>query len=60
MNPPNLPQRTHPAWVCHDCGTRYGRRVPGEASTWHIDTCDVCGQEKPVTQPRDYGGLMID
>lgn len=43
-------------WVCVDCGERYGRRAVGMA-TFHIDECGVCGQQKAVTQPRDYGYL---
>lgn len=45
-----------PDWVCHDCGTKYGRGECGIA-TWHTDTCGVCGKETAVTEPRDYGYL---
>jgi len=48
-----------PAWVCMDCGERYGRRPAGIA-TFHIDECGVCGKQKAVTQPRDYGYLQTD
>ena len=44
-------------WVCQDCGMKYGN--PRNAvSTWHDDTCDVCGKENiPVTEPRDFNYL---
>jgi hypothetical protein len=42
--------------VCDDCGTLHGTYVAGE-STWHVGTCDMCHQEKPVTEARDYNYL---
>ena len=48
---------TNPELICADCGERYGRRAVGMA-TFHIDECGICGQEKAVTQPRDYGYLQ--
>jgi hypothetical protein len=42
--------------VCDDCGSLHGTYVAGE-STWHVGTCDVCHQEKPVTEARDYNYL---
>jgi hypothetical protein len=46
----------YPAWICHECGVRYGRRAP-EFATWHEgDACGWCGSENvPVTEPRDFG-----
>lgn len=44
----------YPVWVCLECGKKHGRRVP-EVACWHIDLCDVCGQEKECTEPRDFG-----
>ena len=41
---------------CKDCGTRYGKYSVGCSSTWN-GTCDVCGENKPVTEVRDYGYL---
>ena len=38
---------------CKDCGTKYGVYSVGCSSTW-IEKCDVCGEEKPVTEARDY------
>jgi hypothetical protein len=40
--------------VCHDCGKKYGEYSVGCSSTWQ-GKCNVCGQEKPVTEARDYG-----
>jgi hypothetical protein len=42
--------------VCKDCGNHYGEYVAGLSSIWS-GTCDVCGQEKPVTESRDYNYL---
>lgn len=47
---------TYPAWICRDCGQRYGRRACGVA-TFHEDPCDICGYVTMVTEPRDYGHL---
>lgn len=46
----------YPSWVCLDCGDRHGRRSVGIA-TWHMGTCDVCGEAEMVTEPRDFGHL---
>lgn len=54
-----------PDWVCHDCGQEWGRWYDnGEyfgpvkhCATYHVNRCEVCGQEKPVTEARDYGFL---
>jgi hypothetical protein len=43
--------------VCKDCGTKYGVYSVGCSSSW-IGRCDVCGDEKSVTEARDYGYLM--
>lgn len=40
--------------VCHDCGKKYGEYSVSCSSTWE-GKCNVCGQEKPVTEARDYG-----
>ena len=58
--------KSHVAWVCHDCGVRYGKWYEdGEylgpshhCATYHYDSCDVCGtNDIPCTEPRDYGYL---
>lgn len=46
--------KPYPAWCCDDCGYKHGRRRAGIA-TWHAGTCDVCGEKKNVTEPRDFG-----
>jgi ribosomal protein S14 len=45
-----------PAWVCQECAEERGARVPlGHQPTYHEDECGLCGQEKMVTEPRDFG-----
>ena len=46
----------YPAWVCADCGEKYGRHPVGIA-TWHLDTCGICGRRTGVTECRDFGHL---
>lgn len=46
--------KPYPEWCCNDCGERHGTRRVGLA-TWHVGTCSVCGEEKSVTEPRDFG-----
>ena len=46
----------YPSTICLDCGTKHGRHRVGMA-TWHHGTCDVCGKEADVTEPRDFGHL---
>ena len=42
--------------VCNECGARYGKYSVG-CSSVHMGTCDVCGETRFVTEPRDYGYL---
>ena len=42
--------------VCRDCGSKYGKYSVGCSSTWE-GTCDVCEQDKPITEVRDWGYL---
>lgn len=47
---------TYPEKVCHDCGTEaVGSYKATHTSTYHEARCDVCGEVKGVTQPRDFG-----
>ena len=46
----SLGRKPYPAWVCSDCGKKYGRRIP-TCATWHIDKCGVCDKETMVTNP---------
>jgi len=48
--------KEQPGWVCMQCGSKYGHRLPRMA-TWHKDTCSVCKRETAVTEPRDFGYL---
>lgn len=43
--------------VCSECGSKYGVYSVGCSSVW-TDKCDVCGEEKPVTEARDYAYLI--
>ena len=47
-----------PEAVCLRCGVKYGRRVDNDhvCTMWH-GTCGVCGEQKGVTSPRDFGWL---
>ena len=54
-----------PEWVCSSCGEQWGRwwevgkyigPVPHFA-TFHMNNCDVCKQQKSVTEARDFGYL---
>ena len=42
------------AVCCHECGDKWGVYSVGCSSTWN-GTCRVCGEEKRVTETRDYG-----
>ena len=41
-------------WVCQECGSKASGGKQFEISTWHEDKCDVCGEVKMVTEPRDF------
>jgi len=49
----------YPTWVCQACGCKYGRmlNMGMHMSTWHNGTCDICGNQAAVTEPRDFGHL---
>lgn len=52
-----LKERLQQASVCcNDCGAQYGIHSVGCSSIW-MGICHVCGEEKPVTETRDYGYL---
>lgn len=42
---------------CKQCGMKWGVYSVGCSSTW-IGRCDVCGEERPVTETRDYAYLI--
>jgi hypothetical protein len=56
MNRPLLERLTQADVVCKDCGEKYGKYSVGCSSTW-MGTCDVCGEEKGITEVRDWGYL---
>lgn len=46
----------YPDWACESCGKEHGRGIPkNHVSTWHYGKCEICGQNKSVTQARDFG-----
>lgn len=47
------------AWVCEQCGKLFGNGRPKyiTVSTWHQGECDICGKEKAITEPRDFGHM---
>ncbi len=46
------------AWVCGNCGNKYGKYPDGNVSTWHNGKCGVCGnRDVPVTEPKDFSYL---
>lgn len=47
--------KPYPLVICADCGRKYQTRGGSGISTFHQDICDVCGEDKTVTEPRDYG-----
>ena len=51
--------KDYPDWICNDCGRTYGKRPEGNpyGATYHVGTCDICGEEKEVTEPRDFGHM---
>lgn len=52
MNTQELLEKAN--WTCYDCGVEFGQRRT-LVSTWHVGECDVCGDEKPITEVRDFG-----
>lgn len=55
-----------PKQVCESCGVsanvltclkKYGRspmQIKMSRSTWHMGECEICGETREVTQPRDF------
>ena len=54
--------KPYPTWVCSSCGIKArGRPMASwHVATFHVDKCDVCGETKDVTEPRDYGYPMFE
>lgn len=49
-----MTKKPYPAWVCQECGEKASKKGQRSLSCWHEGKCDVCGQKKGVTQPRDF------
>lgn len=47
--------KPYPVWVCSPCGSQVSKRKGGWLATWHTGRCDVCGEVRMVTEPRDFG-----
>lgn len=52
----NKEAEVYPDWVCAICGDKYGYHE-ADVATWHINKCDICGEDSIVTEPRDFGFL---
>lgn len=50
----NKKLKPYPHLVCRDCGLKASNGKCFEVSTWHVNKCEVCGEEKEVTESRDF------
>ena len=51
--------KPYPAWVCIDCAKNALtqdalKKLEGSLSTFHYGICEICGEMKAVTEPRDF------
>ena len=54
MSNKKLIKKLKDAYVtCFDCGDKYGVYSVGCSSVWE-GKCDVCGEQKRITQTRDF------
>lgn len=44
-------------WVCSKCWNEYWDMPEDHIATFHESCCDICWENWPVTQPRDYNYL---
>jgi hypothetical protein len=50
--------KPYPDWICRPCGFAYGRFPKQDrVSTYHTDTCGICGEVTACSEPRDFGHL---
>lgn len=48
----------YPEWICRPCGMAHGRTPSRDhVSTYHTDTCGICGAVTACSEPRDFGYL---
>lgn len=62
-------KKPYPVWVCDNCANNAlakdinknckSHSVSG-CATYHTGKCDICGETKPVTEPRDFGYPVFD
>ena len=50
----NMKEKKYPNWICQECGSKASKGKQFDVSTWHEGKCDVCGETKEVTEPRDF------
>lgn len=47
--------------ICNDCGLKHGNKKPGDGTTWHYGTCEICQKVNiPVTEARDFEYIAQD
>jgi hypothetical protein len=52
---------TYPAWVCGQCAVAHGGIwAKGHVATFHDGPCGWCGENRAVTEPKDYGYPIYD
>ena len=47
-------------WICRECAFKHCNHKQvkeGHLVTWHAGKCDICEEEKILTEPRDFGHL---
>ena len=48
------PKRWYPEFICNDCGFKASDGRKAIVSTYHMGFCDICGNWKAITEPRDF------
>lgn len=51
----NRMKEPYPDWICNDCAKKLKAKKVIKVSTFHTGKCGFCGEEKGVTEPRDWG-----
>lgn len=44
----------YPYWVCRECGLKASKGKCASISAWHMGICEVCGEKKLITEPKDF------